>query len=261
MKSSFNSAELSRRSGALVEVYDTLPSTNTLAKELAAKGAPHATAIVSRHQSAGRGRLGRSFCSAGEGIYLSVILRTQEDFSHTPLITAAAAVAVREAVLEVCRKECKIKWVNDLLLGGKKVCGILTEAVTNPQSGKIDAVVVGVGINFCGKTDDLPEELRPIAGFVLESGGDITALTARVIEKLVLAGGQLEKKAFLESYRSASSVIGERVEFVRNGEKTEALAVGIDDSCALRVLTDGGEHILLSAGEISVRKLTIDNKR
>ena len=119
-----------------LHIFETIDSTSTYAKKLAESGAEHGTAVIALQQTGGRGRLGRSFhAPAGTGIYMSLILKTAADFSKAMLVTTAASVAVCRAIRKVCGADPQIKWVNDIYLNGKKVCGILTEAVTDPDTG------------------------------------------------------------------------------------------------------------------------------
>lgn len=243
--------------GTEVTVFDTVTSTNIIAKERAASGAAHGTAIIAANQTAGRGRRGRSFASAGEGIYMSVVLRPNTDVSHTQLITAAAAVAVCDALLSVCEKDCSIKWVNDILLDEKKICGILTEAVMDMEGGTIDSLVVGIGLNFCGKKEDLPEEIRDKAGFIFgagEASATKNDLAAEVVKNLLRESDSLADRGFVESYRKRSSVVGKEIEYLRGGELITAVAVGIDENCALEVVRGDGVRETIAAGEVSVRK-------
>lgn len=242
--------------GLPVEVFETLPSTNIVARERAAQGAPHGTVIVANTQSSGRGRRGRSFVSGGLGIYMTVILRPEASGADAALITTAAAVAVRDAVLEVCGKDCGIKWVNDLYLDGKKICGILTEAVTEVESGEIRSVAVGIGVNFRGVAADFPPELREKAGFVLEPGegeAERNALIAAIAANLMERAAQTESREFMEEYRRRNIVLGRRVEYVRGGRTCVATAVDIDGSGGLEVLRDDGVREIITSGEVSVR--------
>ena len=150
---------------APVQVYDTLESSNRTAKLLALDGAPHGTLVLTAHQSAGRGRLGRVFESpAGKGVYLSVLLRPAVPAASAQTATIGAAVAVCRAVQELCGLELGIKWVNDLYYQGKKVCGILTEAGTDLESGRLEWLVVGIGLSFTTPPEAFPAELRRLAG-------------------------------------------------------------------------------------------------
>lgn len=252
-----SAGEIAERSGAEVTVFETVTSTNTIAKERAASGAANGTVIIANRQSAGRGRRGRSFSSAGDGIYMSLVLKPKIDFPHASLITAATAVAVRDAVASVCGKSCGIKWVNDLFLNGKKICGILTEAVTDMESGGIDSVIVGIGINFSGRPEDMPDELREIAGFIFENEAPTVTrnvLAAEVIKNLLRESESLEERGFIDSYRKHSTVIGQRIEFRRGAEMLTATALGIDENGGLEVLRDDGVRETISAGDVSIRK-------
>lgn len=130
-----------------IQIYNTLGSTNTHAKHLALDGAPHGTVVLAHQQTEGKGRLGRSFDSPLSGIYLSMVIKPSFDPMLSTLITNAAAVAVSEAIDEVCGLESRIKWVNDIYISGKKVCGILSEGLTDFETGQIESIIVGIGIN------------------------------------------------------------------------------------------------------------------
>ena len=145
---------------APIHIYDTLQSSNLTAKQLALGGAPHGTLVLTAHQQAGRGRLGRRFESpAGKGVYLSLILRPALSAADAQSATISAAVAVARAVKALCGLELGIKWVNDLYYQGRKVCGILTEAGTDMESGQLEWLVVGIGLNLITSPADWPEEL------------------------------------------------------------------------------------------------------
>ena len=136
---------------APIHLHDTLESTNQTAKQLALEGAAHGTLVLAGHQTAGRGRKGRVFESpAGKGVYLSLVLRVSVPASEALAVTISAAVAVARAVKALCGLELGIKWVNDLYYQGKKVCGILTEAGTSVESGQLEWLVVGIGLNLTG---------------------------------------------------------------------------------------------------------------
>ena len=141
------------------------------AKRLALAGAPHGTLVLAGQQSAGRGRMGRRFESpAGKGIYLSLVLRVPVPASEALGVTVGAAVAVARAVQKLCGIELGIKWVNDLYYQGKKVCGILTEAGTSVESGLLEWLVVGIGLNLTTTPADWPEELARTAGSLFPGG-------------------------------------------------------------------------------------------
>lgn len=251
-----DAAAITAKTDCAVTVFDTVTSTNIIAKEQAAQGAPHGTSVIAMHQTNGRGRRGRSFASAGDGIYLSIVLRPNTDYSHAPLITTAAAVAVSDAIAEVCKIECQIKWVNDLFYNGKKICGILTEAVTDIESGAIDSVVVGIGVNFRGKTEDLPEEIQNIAGFLFADKATATRndLACAIIQNVLRETARLEERTFIESYKNRCFILGKEIEFIYGGKAVLGTAVDVDENCGLKVVLDSCEEILLQAGEVSVRQ-------
>ena len=150
---------------APIYLYDSLESSNLTAKQLALTGAPHGTLVLTSHQQAGRGRMGRVFESpAGKGVYLSLLLRPDLSAADAQTVTIGAAVAVARAVKALCGLELSIKWVNDLYYQGRKVCGILTEAGTDIESGQLEWLVVGIGLNLTTSPADWPEELARTAG-------------------------------------------------------------------------------------------------
>ncbi len=153
-----------------MKFYEELESTNQTAKEaVVARAAGHGSFVLARTQTAGRGRRGREFYSPKDaGLYLSVILEPKEKLRDSLLLTTAAATAVYRAVREVCEEELSIKWVNDLYCRGKKVCGILTEAITDFESGDIEAAIVGIGLNLYEEPEGYPRELSQVAGGIFE---------------------------------------------------------------------------------------------
>ena len=164
--------------------YETVGSTNTELTELIRQGAAEGTVVLARQQTAGRGRMGRSFQSpAGLGLYGSVLLRSSPE--DAPRIPALAATAVRRAIRRSCGLSCGIKWPNDLVLSGRKVCGILAEALPGPEGSLW--VVVGIGINVCQRREDFLPELRETAASLSMIAGaemDRTALETALLEEL-----------------------------------------------------------------------------
>lgn len=224
-----------------VVCFDSVPSTNEHAKALARQGAAHGTAVFADLQTRGRGRRGRCFLSPAGGLYMSLVV-DQEDALPGHL-TTLAAVAVARAVREVSGHELQIKWVNDLLYGDRKVCGILTEGVV--LDGALSKSVVGIGVNT-GPAPDVPG-----AGTIGQSGRpyDRERLAAfiinRILESLPLVS------AHMDGYRALCRTVGQRVSFDLGGARKTGLASGVDDDGALLVKT--GEGLLrLIAGEVSV---------
>ena len=172
--------------------YDTLSSTNATAREQAMQGASDMTVILAEHQSGGRGRMQRTFHSPeGTGIYMSVIVRrpmTARDATH---ITPLAAVATAQAIESMIHRPVGIKWVNDIYLDGKKVCGILCEGAVEPGTRQLQYAVIGIGVNVTPPKDGFPEEIRHIAGSVFDADTESWHLRDRLIGEI------LERLAFL----------------------------------------------------------------
>lgn len=237
-------------------VEQTLVSTNLTAKQLAAEGAPHGTLVAANCQTGGRGRRGRSFASpAGTGLYLSMVLRRTLPMQSAVLVTGAAAVAVCRAVEAVSGKRLGIKWVNDLYFCGKKCCGILTEAAADIESGGVDYLVVGIGINLYEPENGWPEELAPIVSAVFAPGETVNRcrLAAAVADALLTLYDALPDTAFLEEYRARNIVPGRDVLILQNGQSRPAHALAITDEGHLLVRLPDGSEEALSFGEISIR--------
>lgn len=235
-----------------LDFSERVDSTNDRLKHLAAQGAPHGMTVISRSQSAGRGRMGRSFASPEGGIYLSLLLRPREN-DGLMCLTAAAAAAVRRAIFRECGVRADIKWRNDLLLGGKKLCGILTElafAASTP-----DYAVIGVGINC--NTTDFPAPLRDIAVSLRQVLGtpiDENRLAAAVVEELLEMARALPDgcKPWMAEYAAACVTVGQRVRIL-GGDGRVALAERVDENGGLCLRYDNGETAVLGTGEVSVR--------
>jgi len=240
--------------------YPTLDSTNRELRRLALEGAPHGTVVLAGRQTAGRGRNGRSFFSPGDtGIYLSVLLRPDLATSSALLCTTAAAVAVCRAIDSLRVGSAGIKWVNDIYLDGKKVCGILTEGMAGFESGRIESIVIGIGVNYSTPLEVFPPELRGIAGSVfpgtVPTGASRNRMAAAIISSLLDLVNQLESPAFMDEYRRRSVVLGREVRVMQGNQVYGAVAEEIDDAGALWVRTPSGDRKLLNSGEISLRPL------
>ncbi len=238
-----------------IQVHKLLESTNKTAKELANHGASGGTVVLAEQQSGGRGRLGRSFYSpSGAGIYMTVLLRPTEPAETTMLITSAAAVAVCRALKAVCGLEAQIKWVNDVYLDGRKLCGILTEAAVNFEDHRMDYLIIGIGINVTN--GDFPPELREAAISLEEKLGRRLPRSPLIGELLnQLSEIDLSQKQFLEEYRARSFVLGSYVNVISPTGTERALAVNINDQGHLLIRLDDGTEKALSSGEISIRKV------
>ena len=239
-------------------VFGTIDSTNLEAKRRAMLGGGHFTAIIADQQTVGRGRFGRSFFSPpGCGIYMSLLLKpTPQQLSDATLLTTAAAVAVCRAIEMLTPLRPQIKWVNDIYLSDKKLCGILTEAVTDLESGAIESVVIGLGLNFKQPEITLPDEVAAVAGTLFGTQQpSITRnrLIAEIMNQVFALWDTLSTRAFLADYRSHSMLLGQEIVYARGEEKYAATAEEIDDDGALVVRMPGGQRITLRSGEVSVR--------
>ena len=233
--------------GRRMTVLEQAASTNAVLRERAAAGAAHGETVLARRQTAGRGRLGRSFYSPQDGgVYLSVYLA--QDFDPAQ-VTIRAAEAVHRAIRGLCGLTCDIKWVNDILLDGRKICGILTEGVCELETGAITGAVCGIGVNVGG---DFPPELQDIAGG-LPQDTDKNALAAAILNELEKAM-QEPFDVLLDDYRAHCPLPGHTVT-VRpiGGQPFEAKAVEIDEKGRL-VVEAAGKRTALPGGEVSLHR-------
>lgn len=241
--------------------FDILDSTNTYLKKAASEGARDGTAVIADHQTAGRGRQERSFQSpAGKGIYLSVLLRPCLPPEKLLPVTALAGAAACDAVERICGVRPGVKWPNDLVLGGKKVCGILTELVVDENGSP--CVVLGIGINVSQTAADFSPEVAKIASSLsAELGRPVSsaALTAALLEELdamyaALLRGELA--GYLASYRQDCVNLGKTVQLIcPDGSRETAEAADVDENFALVVQTEAGALRAVRSGEVSVRGL------
>lgn len=235
-------------------VLSECASTNLEAKKLAEGGAKEGAAVIALSQTNGRGRMGRSFFSPRDkGIYMSVVLRPNKTAQNSVLITSFAAVAVARAISEVCKASPKIKWVNDVYLNGKKVCGILTEALLDFESQTPKYIVLGIGINV--KKTVFPPSLFEIATSIeneTKKEVDRNALAAAVLNELDALYKDFENGGFLSESRALSMLIGKEITVIRGNESYLAVAEDIDRGGGLVISRDGKKEVLTS-GEVSVR--------
>lgn len=240
------------RVDAKVKVLGKVESTNLLAAGEARDGAPAGTVVIANEQSAGRGRRGRGFYSPpGTGLYMSFVLKPTFDISQGILITTAASLAVARALQKVCDVSPKIKWVNDVYVDDKKVCGILTEGITDLETGEISHLIVGIGLNCY--TEDFPKEAGDLAGSI---GSEFSRnrLAAQVINELLVLSENLGSRKFMKEYRELSMIIGEKIQVYKGDKVFAATALDIDQSGGLIVKYDNGKEETLSTGEVTIRR-------
>lgn len=236
-----------------VRVLRETDSTNDALKRM--PDAPHGTVLVTGRQTAGRGRLGRQFSSPEGGVYLSVLLKPSAPAAELLHLTAMAAVAVRRAIFDTCGVAPDIKWPNDLVCGGRKLVGILTELT---QRGGATAAILGIGINCNTGPADFPPEVRNIATSLREVTGktiEPNALALRLVQRLWEMDAALltEKAAWMAEYAAACVTVGKRVQVISGASRRSAFAEEIDENGALRVRYENGETAAVSTGEVSVR--------
>ena len=238
-------------------VLPTAPSTNALVREKANQGCPEGCIIIACEQTAGRGRYGRQFFSpVDSGVYLSLLLRpTAYSPQQATCLTAAAAAAMCQAIEAVTGQQPGIKWVNDIFLRGKKVCGILTEAAVGLETGTLNYMVLGAGVNLYPPAEGFPEEIQPIAGSVLERSCPEAKnrLVGEFLNRFWDFYTHPECRTYLEDYRSRSLAIGQNVTVLSAGRAVSAYAYGIDDDFRLLVRYDSGKTEALSYGEIRIQ--------
>lgn len=234
-----------------VVFHSVIDSTNTEAKRI--EYDPSVPMLIAaEHQTAGRGRQGKSFYSpADTGIYMSLLLSPEGQASDSVSVTTAAAVGTARAIRALTGASAEIKWVNDIYIGGKKVCGILTEAVTDPRSAKISRLIIGIGVNVT--TEAFPSELESIAASIGSTGIPRVRIAAEIAAQvldIITAGNSSD---YIEDYRRWSMVIGKDITYYRSGTAQSAHAVGIDNDGGLIVEHPDGSTHTLRTGEITVR--------
>ncbi len=236
-------------------VYKTVDSTSTRLKALAECGAPEYTLIMADKQTGGRGRVGKSFHSPEGGVYMSLLLRPGISVSDAHKITPCAAVAVAEVLEELFGVKASVKWVNDLFLGGKKICGILTEAPYDMETGGVKYVIVGIGINLFepeggfGELDDIAGAV--FDGTVRDDGLKLRVaahVTDRFIELLECGN---DAYVFSE-YKKRLFILGRNISVIRGTEHQICRVISLSDDYSLETeLPDGTTEKLIS-GEISI---------
>ena len=238
--------------GVRLHLFDEVTSTNDLLRAAAEQGAPEFTVYAAQRQTAGKGRQGRSFFSPQNGLYLSILFRPQ--MADALALTTMAAVAAAEAVEQCCGETVQIKWVNDLLLHGRKICGILAEAQFSDKPVP-DYVIVGIGINLTAPQGGFPPELAGIAGAVFREMPEnaYAVCAAALISALMRNYRGLAGKQYLSGYKARLCVLGRQVTVLENGAEQPAEALAVDDDLRLLVRYADGSEQWRSSGEIRIR--------
>lgn len=243
--------------GENIIVLPETSSTNTYAKALAAEGAAHGTVVAADTQTGGKGRLGRRFESpSGKGLYMSVIIRPKFDISYAPLITSVAAVSAAEAVEKLCGCPVDVKWVNDLYMNGRKICGILTEASLNLEMNAPDYAVIGIGINVLHS--EFSDELKQRVTTVEDESGKIidrNRLCGALLGRLEYYLNLIETRGHLEEYRRREMLTGNMITANIGSETIVGRALGVDDNANLIVKLDNGTLKNLISGEANLCRI------
>lgn len=237
--------------------YDSIDSTNKKAKELAIAGASHGTLVLANEQTSGRGRYGRTFESPKDtGIYMSLILKPSElSYHHPTLITSYAAVVVSKVVEELTSKQLGIKWVNDLFLKDKKVCGILTEAVTDFESGMMEWIVLGIGLNISTTSSGFSTEVSQKADSIYQSETpevNRNKIAAEICSTTLSLHKSLSELEMMNLYKEKSIVLGKKVLIQQGKEEFLVTVKDIDIEGQLHIETEEGEEKIFNSGEIRI---------
>ena len=236
-------------------VFDSIDSTNDYLKREAAQLA-EGTVVIANEQTGGKGRLGRKFFSPPSmGIYMSMLLKPDCEPLQAATLTANIAVAVCKAIEKVSPFSPDIKWINDLYLRGKKICGILCESSITDH--RLDYVVAGIGLNVITRPDDFPPELLKTAGSIYSQTGEVIdrgKLIMAIVEELdaMYAAWKKDPTVYLDEYKSRCKMLGHEVEIYNSEGSFTVLAEDISEDFGLTVRYENGEKKTLHAGEVSV---------
>lgn len=243
--------------GSDITVLPVVSSTNALVREKAATGAAEGCMILANEQTSGRGRLRRNFFSPRDtGIYMSLLLRPDHYSADQAVrITTMAAVAMCEAIEAVSDEKAEIKWVNDIYVRGKKVCGILTEGSFNLENGLLEYAVLGLGINLYRPADGFPEEIDDIASYILQEQQDDAKnrIVSEFLNRFYFYYRETDRRNYVSQYQKRSFVVGKEVSLLSADKTRNAFVLGIDDQCRLLVRYADGTEDCYSSGEISIR--------
>ena len=243
--------------GREILVEPSLTSSNTTMKEQYL-GRRHGFTLFAEEQTGGRGRLGRTFVSpSGTGVYFTILLHPSLPLTHIQYATLAAAVAVTRAISDTAGFTPEIKWVNDVLMQGRKLNGTLTEAVIEGESGSVSSLIVGIGINL-RPNPAWPEDVRKVAGAISEFGrvprrAELIAAVLTHFEQVFALAEQGRERELVAQYRAHLGCIGRKITVISPLEKYEAECVGLNDEGHLLIRTPDGRETALSTGEISIR--------
>ena len=237
-------------------VLETVDSTNDYLKRKASE-LVEGTVVIANEQTGGKGRLGRKFFSPPSmGIYMSMLLKPECAPLDAATLTANVAVAVCKAIEKVSPFSPDIKWINDLILRGKKICGILCESSITDH--KFDYIIVGIGLNVITRFDDFPMDIRRLAGSIYSQTGEVIdrgQLIMAIIQELdaMYAAWKENPRVYLEEYRRRCKMLGQQVEIYSSEGNFNVIAQDISEDFGLTVRYESGEVRTLHAGEVSIK--------
>ena len=238
-----------------IRIFDILPSTNNFAKELINSNSfTNGTTIIANEQTNGRGRFARNFFSpANTGTYFSSILKLSLPIQDVSLITLISAIAVCKAITKLTNLEPKIKWINDVYINGKKICGILVENVSDNTNLKSKGIVVGIAINI--NTKDFPKDIENKAGSIMCDELSRNKLIAEVINNLFELSKNVYDKKIIEKYKSLSLVLNKEITYTKDNKTYTATAVDINDAGNLVVKDTNNNIVVLECEDVSVNTI------
>lgn len=236
--------------------YDRATSSNDIAKDLAQNGAEHGTTVVVHSQTNGRGRSGRAFISSSEsGLYMSIILRPTLPPQSYNTLTALACVAVVNAIEKTTSKSPKIKWVNDIYINDRKICGILTESQIS--QGTFEYIICGIGINIIPPKNGFDAEISNIAGAIFEKNAPKNykmTLCNAILDELFTHYNKIEEKSYMPKYREYSMILGEEVDVYQGNKIISGIAYDIGEDAELIIKCNDGTSKSFNSGEARVRR-------
>ena len=238
-----------------IKVCDTVTSTNTLLKDNSYEFS-NCDVLIANHQTAGRGRYGKSFYSPEKsGVYFSIKIKSYFDYDTIKLITPLCAVSMCVAIENTTNKNAQIKWVNDIYINNKKICGILCESITNKGTNAIEGIIVGVGINVYKPKNGFGDDLKDIAGSLTdtETDGLKNTLIANFINVFFEYFDNINKVDFYEAYKKRCFILNKEIDVLKQDGNTAAIATDIDKSFGLKVTYKNGTSEILNSGEISIK--------
>ncbi len=224
-------------------------STNEYAKRIA-KTQTEDALIIAEKQTAGKGRMGRTFHSENGGIYMSLLLHPEKN--ENPInITAMAAVAVARAIENTAERKAYIKWVNDIFVFGKKVCGILCEGAYGTEKNTFSYVVLGIGVNVFMPKGGFPEDIKDVAGALYET--ETAGVKERLIKEILCEFFAIYKngREYMPEYKSRSNILGKEIKYTQNGKEFSGVAKDITDQGCLVIENESGKTIK-NSGEIKI---------